>query len=237
MSGLSMPRPEHAHFPLTTPANLSELQIDPLQLVRFLRHGPVKGSSLYPELQNLFAIDAPLVVQGSNIEIANFASQVLPWLYTGQDPEVHIVHYSEKLPPESVSPESWVVLQEADALSRNQQQYWFRKLTKIDPSLSNRMIVTSQFNFTHLSRKGEFHSGLARAFSSAVLKLNAITPNNGSRSERLRRVRRIRSREDKDLLFAAIEKSGGNLSKAARLLGKSRGSIRYQIQKYQSIDC
>ena len=38
---------------------------------------------------------------------------------------------------------------------------------------------------------------------------------------------------ERTLLVQALERSGGNVSKAARLLGVSRDTLRYRIDKFQ----
>lgn len=37
---------------------------------------------------------------------------------------------------------------------------------------------------------------------------------------------------ERQLIGSALERAGGNISKAARLLGLSRNTLRYRLQKY-----
>jgi DNA-binding protein Fis len=38
---------------------------------------------------------------------------------------------------------------------------------------------------------------------------------------------------ERDLIRQAVSRTGGNVSRAAKLLGLSRGALRYRLEKYQ----
>ena len=213
---------------------VKSLQVDPLEIILLLRQaqaGP--DSKLRSRLRALLRSNAPLVVQSPNVEIATLVARLLPCLTNAHSSDVCLLRGSEKFPQAEIPEDTWVILQDVDLLGPRQQAYWLNLLTKTNPSLCKRLIVISQFGFTHALNKKGANKNLVRLFGLAVLKLASEISIEVEEMDLVNKVRKSRSEEHVEKLLQVLKKCNGNISLTARMLGMSRGAVRYQVKKFQ----